>query len=208
MLKPKPKPVEKKVEKPEPKPEKKPDPKPEKKPDPKPQPKPEPKPEPKPAPKPEKKAEPAPKRTLADILKDVRKTESTQEPVPDQSKEKPAKEAASEPTATRLSDRLSMSELDALKRQIAQCWNPPVGSKDADFVVYLNIQVNPDRTVRSAEIANRNEIGNDISKRTVAESALRAVRNPACSPLKLPENKYDLWNTVVMTFNMREMLGL
>jgi hypothetical protein len=62
--------------------------------------------------------------------------------------------------------------------------------------------------VRSAEIANRNEIGSDASKRTVAESALRAVLNPACSPLKLPENKYDLWNTVVMTFNMREMLGL
>ncbi|WP_246832923.1 hypothetical protein [Thalassospira sp. MCCC 1A01428] len=138
----------------------------------------------------------------------MRKTESTQEPVPDQPKEKPAKETASEQTATRLDDRLSMSELDALKRQIAQCWNPPVGSKDADFVVYLNVQVNPDRTVRGAQIANRNEIGSDASKRTVAESALRAVLNPACSPLKLPENKYDLWNTVVMTFNMREMLGM
>jgi len=102
-----------------------------------------------------------------------------------------------------------MSELDAVKRQIERCWSPPAGAKEAgNFAVEIHVSANPDGTVRQARISNSGEIGGDPSRRTIAESALRAVLNPQCSPLKLPLDKYEMWRTFTFNFDMREMLGL
>jgi hypothetical protein len=42
--------------------------------------------------------------------------------------------------------------------------------------------------------------------RSAAESALRAVLNPQCSPLKLPPEKFDQWKTLELTFNPKDLL--
>jgi hypothetical protein len=39
-----------------------------------------------------------------------------------------------------------------------------------------------------------------------AESALRAVRNPQCQPLKLPLEKYSEWQTMSLSFNPKDIL--
>ena len=39
-----------------------------------------------------------------------------------------------------------------------------------------------------------------------ADSAVRAVRNPKCSPLELPADKYDQWKRIDFTFDPRDML--
>ena len=39
----------------------------------------------------------------------------------------------------------------------------------------------------------------DLKYRAVADSARHAVRD--CSPLPLPENKYELWKTFVFNFD-------
>ncbi len=83
----------------------------------------------------------------------------------------------------------------------------PIGARDAqDLVIEVAVQVNRDRTVRSATLVNPSK-ASDPFWRTAAESAIRAVLNPRCSPLKLPPEKYDVWNSIIFTFNPQEMLG-
>ena len=225
---PKPEPPVKKAEKPKPKPEPKPEPKlePKKEPEvallPKPEAKkePPPKPEPKPkaappAPQPRVKAKPAPKpkakprprkrMSLAQLLESVNKLKP---------RAKTGKRERETQTAQRGSPRndpsqkLSMSELDALKRQIERCWNFPAGARNAqDLVVEIKVLVNRDRTVRQALIVDTARMRRDPFYRSAAESARRAVLNPRCSPLKLPPAKYDLWRSMTLTFDPREAFG-
>jgi len=35
---------------------------------------------------------------------------------------------------------------------------------------------------------------------------VRALKNPRCSPLKLPPDKFDEWKHFVMIFNAKDML--
>lgn len=55
-----------------------------------------------------------------------------------------------------IGDELMISEKDALRRQLSQCWNIPAGARDAkDLVVAVKLKVNPDATVREASIVER-----------------------------------------------------
>jgi hypothetical protein len=101
---------------------------------------------------------------------------------------------------------MTTSELDLLRQQFTECWNPPAGAKDAhDLNVEIRIQVNQDATVRSARITSQDRMG-DPFYRAAAESALRAVLNPHCSPLRVPPDKYDLWKDITLTFNPKDLL--
>jgi outer membrane biosynthesis protein TonB len=211
---PKPKPKPKVVEKPKPKP--KPEPKVAALPKPKPEPKPEPPrkadtpaPEPrvkaKPRPKPAAKPKPKKRMTLAGILNSVDQLKRD-------AKEAPRERAA--PNERRGSPRhdpslsLSRSEFDALRRQLSSCWNFPAGAKDSvSLIVEIKVVVNRDRTVREARIVDVARMRRDPYFRSAAESALRAVQNPRCSPLQLPPNKYRLWRSMTLEFDPREMLG-
>ncbi len=100
---------------------------------------------------------------------------------------------------------VSSGEMNALRSQLAACWNIPAGAKYAEnLVVEVRIFVNPDRTVNSAHVLNPNN--RDPFFRTAAESAIRAVYSPQCNPLNLPPSKYDQWKTIVVRFDPREML--
>ena len=64
----------------------------------------------------------------------------------------------------------------------------------------------PDRTVLRARITDASRMRTDPFFRTMAESALRAVMNPRCSPLALPPQKYDLWKTFTLNFDPKDMV--
>ncbi len=99
-------------------------------------------------------------------------------------------------------------EMAALRTQMAQCWNIPVGAKNAEeLLVEMTLEVNPDATVKSVKIVDQARMANDSFFRTAAESALRAIYNPLCSPLHLPLNKYEKWKTLTLVFNPRNILG-
>ena len=103
---------------------------------------------------------------------------------------------------------LTISEIDMVRQQLARCWNLPAGAKDADdLIIEIRTVMNPDGTVREARIQNQSRMQGDPFFRAAAESALRAVLNPRCSPLKLPPEKYDQWQTMTLTFNPKEMFG-
>ncbi len=196
----------------------------------------EPKPQakPKPAPEPEAKPKPRPSQVLvkakpkrkpkkpdmfASVLKTVEDLKK-QAPPPAEKPEKPKPDAGedfSQQIARALSNQpvshdptrpLTMSEIDAVRHQIAQCWNVPAGAKDAeDLVIAIGMQMNPDGSVRRAEIQDQTRLRQDQFFRAAAESALRAVLNPRCNPLRLPRDKYDRWKTMTLTFNPKQMFG-
>gem|GEM_PF-3072523 len=105
-----------------------------------------------------------------------------------------------------LSDQLTASELDRVRRQIESMWNVPGAIQNAHtIVVSIQIQINQDRTVRSARILNREKM-NDVTFRTMAESALRAVSHFKDRPLLLSPEKYSIWKEVTINFDPRDLL--
>lgn len=116
--------------------------------------------------------------------------------------------AKTEGTAPTTSETLQLSEMDALRYQLAKCWNIPSGAMNAeDLIVDIRIQVNPDRTVQSAEIVDQMRYNSDSFFRAAADSARRAVFNPMCSPLALPADKYEIWKDILIRFNPKDMFG-
>lgn len=102
---------------------------------------------------------------------------------------------------------MTMSEIDAIRYQIQQCWSIPAGARDAEnLVVRIKVFLNSDGSLSKApEIVGGNG-ASDPFYRTAAESARRAILK--CSPLKnLPAAKYARWREITLTFNPRDMLG-
>ncbi len=165
--------------------------------------------------KPRKK--PRPPDLFAAVLKTVEKLEP-QAPVkePDKKQKKSKNEAdfnammasalSSTPQRFNPSQRVTISEIDLVRRQIAQCWNLPAGAKDAQSLkTTIRLWMNVDGMVRKAELANVSQVGSNPFHRAVAESALRAVLNRKCQPFKLPSDKYSEWSTISLTFDPKEM---
>lgn len=157
----------------------------------------------------EKKEEKKPekKTDLTAVLKNVAKLKDDIKPQPDVTTKETDEKAVMSDEPPSLGQTLSISEMDALRRQIQQCWNVPIGARGIENMnVEIYIEVNEDRTVRRAEITDRARLITDSFFRTVAESARRALFNPRCSPLMVPEGKYSDWKTIRMNFNPSEML--
>lgn len=176
--------------------------------------------EPVPVPKPQAKVE-KPKQKPTPPKPDATKVEKpTQQNdfqsllknlTPDLAEESPNESDSTDPAAqsqiANLSDRLTMSEEDALRRQLSQCWNILAGAKYAeDLVVEVRLTVNRDRTLNQAVILDQGRYNRDSHFRAAADAALRALRNPRCSPLLLPPEKYEEWKTTIIRFDPREML--
>ena len=117
---------------------------------------------------------------------------------------------------------MTISEIDLLKNQLHECLFLNAGVKNlSNLTPTLEIIVNPDKTVKSAKVSNNkylfNEKGEkfidkktntwalDPSFRTAAESAMRALNNPECKYLKLPDDKYDEWREITFTFDFSWM---
>jgi len=191
-----------------------------------PAPPPVPEPEPVPQPKPEKKVEPKPveaqapaplvqeppklkpkppqQTTVDQILKSVEKIKP--QPQPDKADQviKEFAQASAPPPAS-LDNKMTISEIDAVRRQIERCWNVPAGAKDAkNLVVEIHVIMNPDGSVRQAAIVDQSRMQSDTFFRAAAESAYRAIY--LCQPLKLPPDKYSLWQDMTLSFNPSQIL--
>ncbi len=194
------------------------------------------KPELKPKPKPKPKAKPNPKAPprLAkvkprrkprppDVFASVLKTVEDLKPRPPKPKEKTekkkkkkkAEESFEAQVAKALQSQarrhdtdgpITISEIDLVRRQIAQCWNLQAGAKEAEnLIIEIYVSMNPDGTVRHARIQNSDRVAGDPFFRAAAESALRAVLNPRCQPFKLPRDRYARWQTMALIFDPKEM---
>ena len=112
-----------------------------------------------------------------------------------------AKTTAGVKTSAR-SRPLTLSEIEAVRRQIQPCWNFPVGTRDAGSLrVLIRIWLNRDGSVRDAKVLDPERIDSDSKLRAAAEAGLRAVNNPRCSRLRLPPEKYDQWKVLTIDFD-------
>lgn len=221
---PQPAPVVQPQPEPEPEPIKPEPPKPELKPEPKPV-EAEPIPDPRAKQKPkEKRKEEKPKQKKAEITLDKKKKQVSK--VDDKKKDKKKKPSKSfddllneiekaddgapsrgkgAPAAT-IGPVLTASEIGALSRHMSKCWLIPAGLRDARNIrVPIKINVARDGTVQKAEIMEKSRMTNDLAYRTAAESARRAVLDPLCSPLPIPQDKYDMFKEFIFNFDPKEM---
>jgi outer membrane biosynthesis protein TonB len=137
-------------------------------------------------------AKPQPQRDFSSVLKNL-----------DVSKEPPAPPVGQNAP---LGEKMTMSEADALRAQLEKCWDVPIGAKDIEnMAIDIVMVINPDRTLREARVVDTGRYRSDAVFQSVADSALRAVRSPLCSPFQVPPDKYSVWNTVTVTFNPRDM---
>ena len=106
------------------------------------------------------------------------------------------------------SNAMTLDEMNILMLQLAQCWPVPQLPKGShDIAVDIDVTVNPDGTVAQAEVVDQARLASDAVFRTVAESDLKAIRDPKCSPLALPLNKYDQWKSMTIHFDPKEVSG-
>ena len=101
--------------------------------------------------------------------------------------------------------QISRSELDALRRRLVECWNPPVGAAHAGKIkVVLRVLFKPDGSVAAPPelvAGTPSQYGP-----AMAESAKRAILT--CQPFNMlkPEH-YQHWKDVEITFDPHEMFG-
>ena len=165
--------------------------------------------------KPEPKEIPEPKKDIEIVVKKkpVKKTFNVSTVLKDLEnqdkefkKEQEASEVKQEEVFTeKVGPTMTISEIDLLRQQLHGCLNLNVGVanlKEIKPVIY--IEVNPDRTVKSSKVVNKEKL-NDPSFRRAAEAAMRAVNNPDCSPLLLPADKYEQWKEINFTFDFSWM---
>ena len=100
---------------------------------------------------------------------------------------------------------LSQSELDALRKRLQECWNPPVGAMNAsNLKVVMRVFFKQDGMVAAPPqlvAGTASAFGP-----AMAESAKRAILT--CQPFKMlrPET-YDLWKDIEITFDPKDMFG-
>jgi hypothetical protein len=136
-----------------------------------------------------------------------------QQPAPDtKEKTKPkAQPAPAQPTvgpqAAMLTEGppMTASENDAIRTQLIPCWAFDAGVPNPEnYTVVVRISVDPSGAVTAAQVEDMSRMG-DPTYRSVAESAVRAVENPACVPLKLPQGKY--WPQMDIVFDLAKAIN-
>ncbi len=99
-----------------------------------------------------------------------------------------------------------VSEEEAIRQQIIPCWNFDAGITDPEkYTVVIRIALQPDGRVTKAEIVDDPSRMSDPAYRAVAASALRAVLNPSCVPLRLPEGWHS--ETLDLVFDLEKAIN-
>ena len=103
-----------------------------------------------------------------------------------------------------ISNKIILSELDALRQQIQQCWLvPPTVMAEKDLMVEAAIDLDVRGTVTEIKILNQKDAKKFRSFQEAVQSVRHALRAPECSPLKLPPDKYHQWKKCVLRFSPR-----
>ena len=106
--------------------------------------------------------------------------------------------------------QLSISEIDLLRQQLSSCWIAPAGAVIAKgMIVKISAKLQKNRRIydNSVRIVDTNISKSNSFYGPITESAMRTLLNPDCIPLKLPENKYNLWKNLTITFDYSIMKG-
>jgi hypothetical protein len=103
---------------------------------------------------------------------------------------------------------MTQSEIAALKARLYQCWNPPIGVREAgSLIVEVRITLLPDGSLAGNPVILGIENASNPLAQIAAEAAVRAVVQ--CAPFGdiLRPEAYAVWNQIDFVFDPREMLG-
>ncbi len=102
---------------------------------------------------------------------------------------------------------LTEIEFQVLMQQIAQCWNL-TDSPKTKLIKPVTIEtiIHRNGFIQSARVIDMQLFRTNEDFRFAADSALRALRSPKCTPLKLPPEKYETWKKSVILFDPSTML--
>jgi colicin import membrane protein len=95
--------------------------------------------------------------------------------------------------------------MDALRRRLSECWNPPPGVDiNSNLYVVLHVQFKPDGFL-ATEPAVVEDLASSLGP-ALAESGKRALLS--CQPFTmLKREHYDLWKDISVKFNPHDLLG-
>ena len=155
------------------------------------------------------KPKPKPKEdfSIASMLKDLRNEKSNNIVEEEKVNEESKQTAKNEQNENSI---LSISEIDLLRQQLSSCWNAPAGAviNVGDKVtISAKIQQNMKVFENSVRIVDTNISKSNPFYGPITDSAMRTLLNPECTPLKLPEDKYNLWKDLTITFDYSIMKG-
>ena len=157
------------------------------------------------------KPKPEPEFDIASMLKDLRNEKTT--PKVDNINEEEKKDIIKKETQEVVEEKgaeLSISEIDLVLQQLSQCFIAPIGVKiEPSMYVKISATVKRNRRVleNSIKVVATNIPKSNPIYGPVTESAMRTLLNPECSPLKLSEDKYELWKNLTMKFDYIMMKG-
>ena len=155
------------------------------------------------------KEKPKPNFDIASMLKDLRKEkENIQRPLRKEG-EKDEKNLE-EISKQNESSVLSITEIQLLTNQLRSCWSAPAGAViKKGMIVKISAKIKPNKEVLydTVRILDTNIPQSNPFYGPITESAMRTLLNPECNPLKLPENKYELWKNLTINFDHGLMKG-
>ncbi|MBX7201242.1 MAG: TonB C-terminal domain-containing protein [Rhodospirillaceae bacterium] len=152
----------------------------------------------KPTPPPDKKKDVA---MLQDLLKDMQKKAPA--PTPQ------AKSASATPSnniAPNITDRASMTELDAIRRHIEGCWRIDPGTEGMEGMsAEVQVIINPDGSVRDAKIIDMARYFADAAFRRFATSARTAILG--CGNIPISQERYNILKDITFNFSPQGRLN-
>ena len=99
-----------------------------------------------------------------------------------------------------------VSEIDLLKRHIANFWTPPIGAAGAEnLIVDIFMEFNKEGYVLKAQWVNKGLNANNSFYKAAANAAIRAVKD--AEPMPLPSSKFSEWKTLIFRFDPATMFG-
>ncbi|WP_313412469.1 hypothetical protein, partial [Rhodospirillum rubrum] len=153
----------------------------------------------------EKKAEKKPEKKKDDFDSLLSAVNQLEKKVEKPGKGKQADAASTEEEATpqpqaarptnqggRISNTLTMSEIDSIRYHVEQRWNYNQGGRGVEGMsVDVQVSINPDGSVARAKALRDPAFAGDAVYKALADSAERAVMR--ASPLPVPRDKFDMF---------------
>ena len=91
------------------------------------------------------------------------------------------------------------SDIDRLMTQIGGCWRIIEGLRDSDrHVVTLHVELGRDRRISRVRSVDP---GEGQGYRAAEERARRALRDPDCERLNVPDGKFEAWRSLELRFD-------
>ncbi len=100
------------------------------------------------------------------------------------------------------SGAMTMSVRDALRNQIAHCWELPDSPSNAAVAMPFDLYLNRDGSISQPPSPGGAVPSQDIA---FAESVRRAIY--ACAPYHLPSARFAEWHAVTLMFDSRQLIG-